>query len=231
MNILPGAGSAVGQYIAEHPGIGKVSFTGSTDVGRGIVRASAGNLKRVQLELGGKGANIVFGDATVNAAVNGSAFAIFHNQGQACIAGSRLILHESIADEFIEKFIKLATSIKIGNPLDRTTELGPLTSLGHRDKVLGLLQDCRGRGRQDPHGRQGAQARRPRPGLLRRAHARRGQAQRARLERGGLRPFRRRHAASRPTRKRCKSPTAPSTVWAADCGPTTCHAHTCSHGR
>jgi betaine-aldehyde dehydrogenase len=140
VNILPGAGSAVGQYIAEHPGIGKVSFTGSTDVGRGIVRASAGNLKRVQLELGGKGANIVFGDATVNAAVNGSAFAIFHNQGQACIAGSRLILHESIADEFIEKFIKLATSIKIGNPLDRTTELGPLTSLGHRDKVLGYCK-------------------------------------------------------------------------------------------
>ena len=144
VNILPGAGSAVGQYIAEHPGIGKVSFTGSTDVGRGIVRASAGNLKRVQLELGGKGANIVFGDASIPAAVGGSAFAIFHNQGQACIAGSRLILHESIADEFLEKFVKLASSIKIGNPLDMATELGPLTSLGHRDKVLGyckLAQD------------------------------------------------------------------------------------------
>src|SRR5262245_32160344 len=140
VNILPGAGSSVGQYIAEHTGIGKVSFTGSTDVGRGIVQASAHNLKRVQLELGGKGANIVFGDANIAAAVNGSAYAIFHNQGQACIAGSRLILHESIADEFIEKFTKLASSLKIGNPLDPTTELGPLTSLGHRDKVLGYCK-------------------------------------------------------------------------------------------
>jgi acyl-CoA reductase-like NAD-dependent aldehyde dehydrogenase len=140
VNILPGAGSSVGQYIAEHPGIGKVSFTGSTDVGRGIVQASAHNLKRVQLELGGKGANIVFEDANLAAAVNGSAYAIFHNQGQACIAGSRLILHEKIADEFLEKFKALAGSLKIGNPLDPTTELGPLTSLGHRDKVLGYCK-------------------------------------------------------------------------------------------
>ena len=140
VNILPGAGSAVGQYIAEHPAIAKVAFTGSTDVGRKIVQASAGNLKRVQLELGGKGANIVFSDANVTAAVNGSAFAIFHNQGQACIAGSRLILHEAIADEFLEKFLRLAKSIAIGNPLDSATEMGPLTSLGHRDKVLGYCQ-------------------------------------------------------------------------------------------
>jgi acyl-CoA reductase-like NAD-dependent aldehyde dehydrogenase len=103
------------------------------------VQASAGNLKKVQLELGGKGANIVFGDANVTAAVNGSAFAIFHNQGQACIAGSRLVLHKSIADEFTERFARLAASIKIGDPLDRTTELGPLTSLQHRDKVLSYV--------------------------------------------------------------------------------------------
>ena len=83
----------------------KIAFTGSTAVGRRIVEASAGNLKRVQLELGGKGANIVFDDADLAAAVNGSAFAIFHNQGQACIAGSRLILHEPIADEFLERFL------------------------------------------------------------------------------------------------------------------------------
>jgi acyl-CoA reductase-like NAD-dependent aldehyde dehydrogenase len=146
VNILPGAGSAVGQYIAEHKDIAKVAFTGSTDVGKKIVQASAGNLKRVQLELGGKGANIVFADANVNAAVGGSAFAIFHNQGQACIAGSRLILHESIADEFLEKFIRLAKSITIGNPLDPTTEMGPLTSLGHRDKVLGYVQIAKEQG-------------------------------------------------------------------------------------
>jgi aldehyde dehydrogenase (NAD+) len=136
VNIIPGLGAVAGQYIAEHPGIGKVSFTGSTGVGRKIVQASAGNLKRIQLELGGKGANIVFEDANLTAAVNGSAFAIFHNQGQACIAGSRLILQESIADEFTARFIELARSIRIGNPLDPTTEMGPLTSAQHRDRVM-----------------------------------------------------------------------------------------------
>ena len=140
VNILPGAGSAVGQYMAEHPDIAKVAFTGSTEVGKKIIQASASNLKRVQLELGGKGANIVFADANIPAAVGGSAFAIFHNQGQACIAGSRLILHESIADQFLEKFTALAKSIRIGNPLDASTEMGPLTSKSHRDKVLGYTQ-------------------------------------------------------------------------------------------
>lgn len=136
VNIVPGLGQVAGQYIAEHPEIAKVAFTGSTATGRRVVQASAGNLKKVQLELGGKGANIVFGDANINAAVNGSAFAIFHNQGQACIAGSRLVLHKSIADEFLEKFIRLASSIRVGNPLDPNTEMGPLTSAQHRDRVL-----------------------------------------------------------------------------------------------
>jgi aldehyde dehydrogenase (NAD+) len=136
VNIVPGLGHVAGQYIAEHPGIAKVAFTGSTVTGRKIVQASAGNLKRVQLELGGKGANIVFADANLPAAIAGSAFAIFHNQGQACIAGSRLIVHESIADEFLKGFVKLARSIKLGNPLDIDTEMGPLTSAMHRDRVL-----------------------------------------------------------------------------------------------
>ena len=96
INVVPGYGHIAGQYLAEHMGVDKLSFTGSTITGRKIVQASAGNLKRVQLELGGKGANIVFDDAPLEAAVMGSAFAIFHNQGQACIAGSRLLLHEKI---------------------------------------------------------------------------------------------------------------------------------------
>jgi acyl-CoA reductase-like NAD-dependent aldehyde dehydrogenase len=146
VNILPGLGYPAGQYIAEHPGIAKVAFTGSTAVGRKIVQASAGNLKRVQLELGGKGANIVFGDADLMAAVNGSAFAIFHNQGQACIAGSRLILQENIADQFIEKFIELAGSIRLGNPLDTSTEMGPLTSAQHRDRVMSYCEIAREQG-------------------------------------------------------------------------------------
>jgi aldehyde dehydrogenase (NAD+) len=140
VNVVPGYGPTAGQRLAEHPSVTKVAFTGSTAIGRRIVEASAGNLKRVQLELGGKGANVVFGDADVSAAVQGAAFAIFHNQGQACIAGSRLILHESIAEEFLDRFCGLARSIRLGDPLDRTTEMGPLTSPMHRDRVLAYVK-------------------------------------------------------------------------------------------
>lgn len=140
VNVVPGSGPVAGAYLAAHPGVQKISFTGSTAVGRSIVEASAGNLKRVQLELGGKGANIVFGDADLGAAIAGSAFAIFHNQGQACIAGSRLILHESIAEEFVERFVRLANSIRLGDPMDPATEMGPLTSSEHRDRVIGYVK-------------------------------------------------------------------------------------------
>ena len=146
VNIVPGYGHSAGQYLAEHNGVDKIAFTGSTAVGRKIVAASAGNLKRVQLELGGKGANIVFEDAFLPAAVGGSAFAIFHNQGQACIAGSRLLLHEKIADEFLERFLALTRSIRVGNPLDPQTEMGPLTSRGHRDRVLSYIEVAREQG-------------------------------------------------------------------------------------
>ena len=146
VNIVPGYGHTAGQRLAEHPDVNKVSFTGSTATGRKIIEASAGNLKRVSLELGGKGPNIVFDDATIPAAVGGSAFAIFHNQGQACIAGSRLLLHEKIADEFLQKFIGLADSIKIGHPLDPETEMGPLTSKLHLDRVLAYIDRCQAEG-------------------------------------------------------------------------------------
>ncbi len=146
VNIVPGLGHVAGQYIAEHPGIAKVAFTGSTATGKRIIEASAGNLKKIQLELGGKGPNIVFEDANLLAAVNGSAWAIFHNQGQACIAGSRLVLHEKIADAFLEKFVPLAQSIRLGNPMDDTTEMGPLTSQQHRDRVLSYVDIARSQG-------------------------------------------------------------------------------------
>ena len=140
INVVPGYGNVAGQHLIEHPRVGKIAFTGSTVTGRKVVQASAGNLKRLQLELGGKGANIVFDDANIAAAVNGSAFGIFHNQGQACIAGSRLFLHERIADEFLDKFLKLAASIKVGNPLLPETEMGPLTSKPHQERVLRYCQ-------------------------------------------------------------------------------------------
>ncbi len=146
VNITPGLGQVAGQYLAEHPGVGKIAFTGSTETGRRIVQASAANLKKVQLELGGKGANIVFEDANLMAAVNGAAWAIFHNQGQACIAGSRLVLHEKIADAFLDKFLPLARSIRLGNPMDPNTEMGPLTSRMHRDRVLNFVDVARSQG-------------------------------------------------------------------------------------
>ncbi len=136
VNVVPGYGARAGAHLVAHPDVDKVSFTGSTRTGRSVVEASTGNLKRLQLELGGKGANIVFDDADLSAAVNGSAFAIFHNQGQACIAGSRLLVHQSIYDEFVERFVALASSIRLGDPMSSDTEMGPLTSAQHRDRVL-----------------------------------------------------------------------------------------------
>jgi aldehyde dehydrogenase (NAD+) len=146
VNVVPGYGSVAGERLATHGDVRKIAFTGSTTTGRRIVEYSASNLKRLQLELGGKGANIVFADADIDAAVNGAAFAIFHNQGQACIAGSRLLLHDAIADEFEERFVALARSIRIGDPTDPTTELGPLTSPMHRDRVLSYVKVARDEG-------------------------------------------------------------------------------------
>jgi acyl-CoA reductase-like NAD-dependent aldehyde dehydrogenase len=156
VNIVPGYGTTAGWAIVTHPRIRKVSFTGSTAVGRRVVEGSAGNLKRLQLELGGKGANIVFEDADLEQAVNGSAFAIFHNQGQACIAGTRLLLHERIADRFLDDFLSVATNIRLGDPLDMATEMGPLTSSIHRDRVLAYVEVARGEGAEILCGGDGA---------------------------------------------------------------------------
>ena len=139
-------GPEVGRQLVADERLPLISFTGSTATGRRIVEASAGNLKKVQLELGGKGPNIVFGDANIRAAIGGSAFAIFHNQGQACIAGSRLILHKSISDEFIDGFTRLARSIRLGDPLDPNTEMGPLTSRQHQERVLHFSQVAKDEG-------------------------------------------------------------------------------------
>jgi aldehyde dehydrogenase (NAD+) len=148
VNILPGYGATAGKRLVEHERVAKIAFTGSTATGRGIVRASAGNLKKLQLELGGKGPNLVFDDADLDAAVAGSAFASFHNQGQACIAGSRLLLHSSIADRFLDAFLGLARSIRLGDPLDPKTEMGPLTSRVHQERVLAYCDVARREGNE-----------------------------------------------------------------------------------
>ena len=146
VNIVPGFGDDAGDRIVRHPGIAKVSFTGSTAVGKRVLSGASSNLKRVGLELGGKGANVVFEDADLARAVGGSLFAIFHNQGQACIAGSRLIVHERIADAFLEKFLAIAKTIRLGDPFDPQTEMGPLTSTIHRDRVLAYCDVAREEG-------------------------------------------------------------------------------------
>ncbi len=189
INVVPGYGHIAGQYLAEHRGVDKISFTGSTATGRKIVQASAGNLKRVQLELGGKGANIVFDDADITNAVNGSAFAIFHNQGQACIAGSRLQLHEKIADRFLEHFLKLAASIRLGNPLDPATEMGPLTSKLHQERVLNYCKVAQSEGGEILLGGKAPTATELAGRLLRRTHRGAREAHRPRVPGRSVRAF------------------------------------------
>src|SRR2546427_5672997 len=136
VNVVPGKGSIAGAALARHPGVDKICFTGSVQVGQQIMREAAANLKRPLLELGGKGPNIIFDDADLDAAVQGSLFAAFHNQGQACIAGSRILLHESVWDKFLDAFLPRVRSLRIGDPLDEKTQMGPLTSKDHQRRVL-----------------------------------------------------------------------------------------------
>jgi len=127
VNIVTGAG-ATGQAIVAHPDVDKVAFTGSTDVGKAIARAVAGTKKKVTLELGGKAANIVFDDAPVDQAVEGIVNGIFFNQGHVCCAGSRLLVQESIADEMLERLKRRMSTLRMGDPLDKNTDIGAINS-------------------------------------------------------------------------------------------------------
>jgi betaine-aldehyde dehydrogenase len=128
VNIVPGYGESAGAALASHPEIDKIAFTGSTEVGKIIAHAAADNLTKVSLELGGKAPNIVFADADIEQAVNGAMMGIFFNQGQVCCAGSRLFLAESIKDEFLDKFKERAQRVKVGDPMDKGTHMGPQVS-------------------------------------------------------------------------------------------------------
>jgi phenylacetaldehyde dehydrogenase len=146
VNIVTGFGETAGAALAEHPGVDKVAFTGSTEVGKLIVKAAAGNLKRVSLELGGKSPAIVFPDADLQRAISGTADAIFYNQGQCCTAGSRLFVHKSIYDRVVEGVVEEAGKLKIGHGLDPSVNLGPLVSKEQHDRVTGFLESGRGEG-------------------------------------------------------------------------------------
>jgi aldehyde dehydrogenase (NAD+) len=139
VNIVPGAGD-VGAALVGHPGIDKVAFTGSTPVGKRIAAQLAGTGRRVTLELGGKGANIVFEDAAIDQAVEGVVGGIFFNQGQVCCAGSRLIVQESIAEEFLARLKQRASTLRVGDPLDKNTDVGAVNSALQHDKITGLVE-------------------------------------------------------------------------------------------
>lgn len=146
LNVVTGHGETAGAALVRHPDVDKIAFTGSTEVGRIIQREAAGNLKRVSLELGGKSPNIVLADADIEAAVRGAASAIFYNTGQACTAGSRLLIDESIRDEFLEKLAKRADGMRPGDPLDPKTRMGPLVSQEQLDRVLGYIEKGKAEG-------------------------------------------------------------------------------------
>jgi phenylacetaldehyde dehydrogenase len=140
VNIVTGYGETAGAALAAHPDVDKVAFTGSTEVGKLIVQAAAGNLKKVSLELGGKSPNIVLADADLNTAVRGAASAIFFNQGQVCCAGSRLYVEKSIFDNVVDGVTQAAANIKVGPGLDPTTEMGPLVSHDQLTRVCSYLE-------------------------------------------------------------------------------------------
>jgi phenylacetaldehyde dehydrogenase len=140
VNVVTGYGETAGAALASHPDVDKITFTGSTEVGRLLVRASAGNLKRVSLELGGKSPNIVFADADLDAALTGVFFGIFFCQGEICSAGSRLYVEAPVFDEFVAKLAERARSVRLGHGLDPETKMGPLVSAEQHKTVLDYVR-------------------------------------------------------------------------------------------
>jgi betaine-aldehyde dehydrogenase len=146
VNIVPGYGETAGAALASHPDINKVAFTGSTEVGKIIARAAAENLTKVSLELGGKAPNVVFADADIDQAVNGAMMGIFFNQGQVCCAGSRLFVEAGVKDQFLERLKEKASKIKVGDPMDQTTMMGPQVSQEQLDRIKGYMDIGRSEG-------------------------------------------------------------------------------------
>jgi acyl-CoA reductase-like NAD-dependent aldehyde dehydrogenase len=136
LNVVPGDGPVVGAELASNPDVRKIAFTGSTAVGREIMRMAAGNVKRLTLELGGKGPNVVLDDADLELAADGTLFGCLMNQGQACESGTRIIVADAIHDKFVDRLIERARTISVGDPLDPATDLGPVITAVARDRIL-----------------------------------------------------------------------------------------------
>jgi acyl-CoA reductase-like NAD-dependent aldehyde dehydrogenase len=141
VNVVAGPGRTCGQRLVEHPDVAKVAFTGSTEVGRSIAAGAAQTIKRVTLELGGKSANVVFADADIQAAAAAAPSAVFGNAGQDCCARSRILVERSALDAFMEAFEEAVEAIRVGDPLDDATEMGPLISAGQRETVASFVPD------------------------------------------------------------------------------------------
>jgi betaine-aldehyde dehydrogenase len=140
VNVLVGKGSVVGQRLIEHPDVAKIGFTGSTEVGRLVMQGAAGTIKRVTLELGGKSANVVFADADLERAATSAPYAVFDNAGQDCCARSRILVERSAYDRFLDLLVEATRGLKVGDPADESTEMGPLISAQHRETVASFVE-------------------------------------------------------------------------------------------
>jgi betaine-aldehyde dehydrogenase len=140
VNVLAGKGSVVGQRLIEHPAVAKIGFTGSTEVGRLVMQGAAGTIKRVTLELGGKSANVIFEDADLERAAAAAPYGVFDNAGQDCCARSRVLVQESVYDRFLTLLVEATRGVKVGDPADESTEMGPLISAAHRETVASFVE-------------------------------------------------------------------------------------------
>ena len=140
VNVLVGKGSVVGQRLIEHPDVAKIGFTGSTEVGRMVMQGAAETIKRVTLELGGKSANVVFEDADLERAAAAAPYSVFDNAGQDCCARSRILVQRSVYDRFLELLVEATRGVKVGDPEDDSTEMGPLVSAAHRETVASFVE-------------------------------------------------------------------------------------------
>lgn len=146
VNVIPGSGAEIGNLLVEHQLVDKVAFTGSTPIGKDIMGKASQSLKRVTLELGGKSPSLVFEDADIDAAVDGSLFGIFYNSGQSCEARSRLYIHEDIYDEFMSKFVEKTKKLQLGNPFDKGTHVGAIIDQGQLDTIDSYVETARKEG-------------------------------------------------------------------------------------
>ena len=139
VNVVVGPGRIVGQRLVEHPDVAKIAFTGSTEVGRSVMQGAAGTIKRVTLELGGKSANVIFADADLEQAATSAPYAVFDNAGQDCCARSRILVERAVYDRFVELLVEATRNVKVGDPLDDATEMGPLISAQQRESVASFV--------------------------------------------------------------------------------------------